>query len=314
VGTPAVFADRTVGALEILRRAIETEGQVALKGEVTTVLQLEEAQAVARYRVLQKPPHMFRLEYLEPSILAGELVVCDGANRWLYDAKRRVAFLSGAPDQLSLAAERLREFGDMPRRFRIAFLGSEKIAGRRAYVIQLVRKRSPFTSRKFWVDQEKLVFLRNERLAADGTLVAAKGFEWVEFPQEELEDDDFTFQPPKDAQTVLEPAPFFITYDPLEAQKKVGFQIRLPLGLPPDFYLQDICLVHFKGMPVVWLRYTDSLNYLSIFERLLPPRAVPPTEPPHPQMVVGKVADLNVVIVGTLPVEFLLWVANSLPP
>ena len=314
VQTPPVRADGAARALGILKKSIEIEGQVPLKGEVATVLQLEEEQCIVRYRVLQKPPYMFRLEYLEPQVLEGQLVVCDGSTRWLYDQQSKIAFLSAAPDQFSLKRERMKDLNTIRRRFDVNLLGVGTIVGRDAYVIQLVRKRAPLTSRKFWVDTQTFVVLRNERLAADGSLLAAKGFVSVDLSPDELDDASFSFEPPEGAQTISEPAPFFVAYDPLEAQKRVGFQIRLPQMLPPDFYLQDVCLVDFKGRPVAWLRYTDSLNYVSVFERLLPPGASPPSEPPHPQMVVGKVGDLNVVIVGTLPVEFLFWVANSLPP
>jgi len=300
-------------AVQILRKAAESEGQIALKGEVSTTVQIGDEQVVTRYQLLQKPPYMFKVEYLEPEGLAGQKIVSNGVTRWLYDENANSVFISNAPNQPSLKTKRLEELASIAGRFKVQFLGVEKIAGRDAYVIRFVRKRHPFTSRKFWVDKENFVLLRSEHLGPDGTLVMAKGFESVEFPEEkDIEDEEFTFEPPEGARVVQEPEPFFITSDPLEAQKRVAFQIRLPSRRPPDFRLQDICLLHFREQTVVWLRYTDSLNYFSIFERMLPPGAVAPSDPLPPQTVVGFVGDLNVAVVGTLPVEFLFWVADSL--
>jgi len=298
--------------LNVLGNVFANEGQVNLSG--TRALVLPYGGGLTVQRIIRGPGHKYRVEFASPDRVAGRLLLSDASNRWLYLPERRLAMATQAADASLIAKRRAEWLSRVPDVFTVRYFGARPFLGRRALVVQLVRRHPPRTYRKFWVDADHWVPLLRQHFAPDGSLLGEERFTEVQFPSEAPPDETFEFQPPPRTRVVSDPQPILRFADPADLAKRLDFRLVLPQSVPDDFFLQDACLLRFRGRPVAWLRYTDILNFLSVFERQRPSGAPAGGLPAIPMVVLRERDPLWIVVLGSMPKPVLERVADSIQP
>lgn len=298
--------------LNVLRKVFAGEAKVSLMG--TRALRTPHRRAPIVQRVVRGPGYKYRIEFVAPESASGSLLVSDGGTRWLYNPKRRWAMATQAADTAIIARRRAEWLDRVPEVFVVRYFGIRSLLGRPAHVVQLVRRHPPRTYRKYWVDSEHWVPLLRQHFGPDGTLAAEEGYLQAEFPSEPPAPEVFAFEPPEGTRLVRDPRPIVRYSDVPELTKRLDFEPAVPKWMPEDFFLQDACLLRFRGTPVAWLRYTDIFNFISVFERERPRRQWGGPVPGGPMVVVRERGPLWIVVVGSMPRPVLESVADSIQP
>lgn len=298
--------------LNVLRQVFAREGQVNLAGVRVTGLPQPRARLVQR--IVRAPGHKYRIEFLGKKRVPTRLLISDGVTRWLYDRQGAWAMSTQAADAELIARRRAEWVGRVPDAFVVRYFGIRSLLGRRAHVVQLVRRRPPRTYRKYWVDADQWVPLLRQHFAPDGTPLGEERYLEVSFPSEAPPDELFAFEPPRGTRVSREPTPVFRSADVAEVAKRLDFHLAPPQWLPEDFFLQDACLLRFRGHPVAWLRYTDIFSFVSVFERQGTGGGGTRGLPTTPMVVVRERGPLWIVVVGSLPQSLLEQVADSAQP
>lgn len=185
-------------AQAVLRRVAEVYARVnSLQAEFVQQLdnRLLDRRFDGRGMLYQRQPDRFLMRFSEP---AGDIIVSDGTYFWIYypsvDARQvmraRVADVgAGAVD---LRAQFL---GDPTERFHYTLEGREAVAGRQAWVLNLVpRQRAEFQSLRVWVDERDHLVRRFEITESEAVVRRLELQDLRIDPQ--LSDELFRFEPP----------------------------------------------------------------------------------------------------------------------
>lgn len=300
---------------QILRQMFRAELEVPLEGVQVTK---DKRGRELRQKVSKKPPRFLRVEVLSLGPRRGEVLVRNGEMQWHFRLRPTKTVVqqpiasgdSITPHKLAFHFERLR------RNFTPEYVGTEKVAGREAYVIAIKPNNSDLPTRRVWVDTEKFVVLKREQRASDGTLIQSVEFETVNFTPE-FSRETFEFTPPPDAKVVREE--WNVVPNMRALQSNAPFTPAVPRYRPQGFQLQNAAIrkVKTNEPPEIWLRYSDGLNGFSVFQRRLPSNASPLSVKPRPlptlrSGLVWTKDGYLFTIVGELPEPELRRIAQSI--
>ncbi len=215
---PPVRAGMDLGALlagvsgpnanEVIRRLVENSTSAEFTGMQITAIYRPQRRA-SRQQVTQKGGRR-RITYVEPPALKGKVIDVDGSH--LFSAGGETA----APDGLGNDLSRLEK----------SMLGTERVAGRAAYVIE-VRPGGNGGARRIWVDVEEWVPLRWQDRDARGTLVSESAYVTIEFARVSRE-----LPTPRSLDGSRDTPVVFSRED---AEREVGFRILIPSYLPKGY-------------------------------------------------------------------------------
>lgn len=105
---------------------------------------------VAEYDYVFKKPNKMRMYNKETGIL----VVSNGEKMWIYDEKKNEVVVMDVGKYKQVNPDYGQLVKDMLKRYDVKLLGSEKVAGRDCYVVQLIPKNNKEVEAKMWVDKE----------------------------------------------------------------------------------------------------------------------------------------------------------------
>jgi hypothetical protein len=186
-------------------------------------------------------------------------------------------------------------------RFDVQLSGSpEVVAGRRADVVALVPKGSDKPVRRVWVDQQRYVCLKSEFYDGEGHVTRSEFFERISFDPD-IPPQEMALQPPPGVQSIVRPEPPQRAGPLREAQARAGFPIAVPQpeGLPAGYkWSPGASIILYQGEPVVWLRFSNGLDIISLFERRV--------QPGPPPMMGRGAARLPFIVWQEDPVQFVL--------
>jgi negative regulator of sigma E activity len=151
------------------------------------------------------------------------------------------------------------------KNYKIKFHKNQVIAGRNCYVIDIIPKYKGKPSQRIWVDAEYNIILKTQKKSYDGDLLHLSYFQEINFSPK-FEKDFFKFKTPKGAKIIN----YELTDKNLsikDIEKKIGFKILLPKFLPYGYELESSTISFFQNRKSAYLRYTDGLNVISLFER-----------------------------------------------
>lgn len=155
----------------------------------------------SRGTLYQKSPDRFALKFSDP---AGDIIVGDGRYFWVYypSADKRQVIRANAGAGGAGAVDLQAQFiGDPVRRFKYTYEGSQKAAGRSAYVLTLVpRENAGYKSMKVWVDANDSLVRRFQITEQTGAKVEFQLSNLKVNPV--LANDIFRFTPPAGAQVI----------------------------------------------------------------------------------------------------------------
>lgn len=279
---------------------LQAEQRVALSGDQVTYLLRNGQPVTSEQRVLRNGTRAFRLEYAQPSNLAGELIIDDGHTFWHYAPTTK---------KLEEGASRINRLrGRVPRVMKqikegsltAQYLGQDVVAGRNCDVVEVAsRDLTQAPRRRFWIDPTNGAQLRIDEFGANGQLLSSSYYTSVSYNPPLGAD---AFRPPPGAHPVM-PEAGSVPLTLPQAQAQAGFTIQQPTYLPAGFHFQAASVSDFRRKKLVALRYVNGLNVLSLFETSLGPRAAaqpPQITRPRPGVLNLVQNGLRFILVGNL--------------
>ncbi len=249
-----------------LDRLIQSEQTQLYMGlERTTVVRGGDRQQVVA-RIVRAPGHRYRSEFLEPRGLAGQLLVCDGEQQSHFVPQRRLVLLSkGETGPYRWARpEIIKNRNLLLRNFEFVRGADGVLFGRPCVEITVKPKNYSYPVRTLWLETERLVELKRRVDLGHGSVIETS-IEDLRFPAgapQQL----FQFVPPPGTALVWRPAP--LNVDSLDRLEKLAqFKLLKPSPTPKGFQFESGSILNLPGTRVAWLRYTDGLGVISLFER-----------------------------------------------
>jgi outer membrane lipoprotein carrier protein len=205
VSEPAVPSQSATEGAAILRRTASAyENARSIKAEFVQEIDnpVLGNRMLSRGTLYQRRPDRFLMRFSEP---AGDVIVSDGEYFWVYypsvDVRQvmRAPAGQGGAGGVDLFAQFL---GDPASRFDYTVEGSERVAGRDAYVLTLVPKQrgTGYRRLKVWLDKGDHMARRFEIMEDNGNV---RHFELSGLEVNQvLPDSLFRFTPPPDARII----------------------------------------------------------------------------------------------------------------
>ncbi len=250
-----------------LKNMLEAEKKVSfIAHEVTT---LARGPAVTSEQTVYRAGiRGMRMEYLSPPKLRGEIRVDDGHVLMHYIPEKKLIRMH--PSRLAGMRPWMQHTGCMIGHheheggLNVQVVGSDKIAGRSAYVVEIKPGDHPGPRRKLWIDTEKWIKLKTEEIAPDGTVVSMSYFTKIDFVNN-IPDSKFHIDTPPGVRIDRdehEPRPMPVD----RARREAGFHLLEPTYLPQGFRVAGAVMIPFRDGKIVGLRYTDGVTTVSLFQ------------------------------------------------
>ncbi len=233
--------------------------------------------------VFHRPQDDQRIQFLNPEIKRGRLLVSDGIQQWEYEPHpqllRHRRLSPGALDDDDLLSYTL---------LRVNYLLAvdphpRLVADRKTYLVTVERPQGAALARKFWIDSGSGLILKREIYGADGKLAVTVGF------------SDITYHPalPPNlfdlsalARTV--PVAELPTAETAVSLQTLSSQLAGKASAPASlagYRLVGATTTKIGLRPVLHLRYSDGLNLVSVFEQRRTQPGRPTLVPPGQRVV-----------------------------
>ncbi|MBV9866815.1 MAG: hypothetical protein JO316_15780 [Abitibacteriaceae bacterium] len=196
-----------------------------------------------------------RLEFLEPPIRRGDLLVDNGEEVWSYHRSENTATRMRATALRGADAYGTGQIAGFDARV----LDKENVAGRAAWIVAVSRHGQAHVASKFWIDAATKARLRMEHYNSAGALVVTAGLQTVKLGA--IPATQFAWSPPPGAKVTQTSGTL---YNDLAQAHQAASWIQYPRSLPAGYAFES-AVVDPKGE--AWLRYSNGLNRFSIFQQ-----------------------------------------------
>lgn len=209
-----------------------------------------------------------RIEFIEPQMARGTIVISDGQVAWHIFAGGKVALqlrdIPRAPWEIN--AEQL---DLLLQNYRVSVVGKDKVLERRCHIILFEPRHNFNPSQKVWLDSGIYIPLRVENYNPNGNL--AWRMEYEEFAVDEKIPHSL-FQPslPKGCKVIqqrfVRKGPFKL----VELPSNLKFAPLIPKSPPPGYAFDRAFVIELRqrqGEQTLQLIYTNGLSVISVFER-----------------------------------------------
>ena len=198
-----------------------------------------------------------RVEFLEPPVRRGDLLVDDGTNVWLYHSRERAAVQTRSLRRAAEMTGLSDRIGSVPTRVS----GPVEIAGRRAWVVEMrASKDKNRVLRRHWIDTATKVRMKVERFAPNGTVSATSSLQNVQFGP--IPTARFAWTPSSGTKITRTSGRLFMQLAPA---KRVAQWLQYPRTVPAGYSFESAIVDNKKGE--AWLRYTNGAQRFSIFQQ-----------------------------------------------
>ena len=241
--------------------------------------------------VSHRPGDDRRIQFLNPEVERGRLLVTDGTQQWEYDPHLKVLrhrhLSPGALDDDELLSYTL-----LRANYLLAVDPKPRVyADRKAYVVTIKRPVGATLARRFWIDSGSGVILKREIYRDDGKLAVTVAFSDITY---HVSLPAALFNLSGLAKTVrVAELPTAETAIPLT---NLGSQLADKAVAPASlsgYRLVGATTTKIGARPVLHLRYSDGLNLVSLFEQRR-------TQPGRPTLVPPG---MRLLQVGSTPVH-----------
>ena len=272
-------------------------------------------------RVHFSPPNRYRWEFLNPDGTVKRLVVSDGEKEKVYLPHQKKILVGDSAKSYEKLMSEEKETELLFRNYRVSVVGSDKLVGRPVWILEF----APLIEGKFyerlWIDQQSRVILEIKKFRPHGSFAALSRF--TRFEPKPVADEAFRLDADSGA-TVDEHGldPDFLSI--AELKRATGKDLRAPPELPGGFVFESADFFKVKGHTVHYLRYTDGLAVLSVFETDRPVQlsqgTAPDTSSDSPstirlastgKIVRRRIGRQNYTLMGELPASLLEAVFSS---
>jgi outer membrane lipoprotein-sorting protein len=237
-----------------------------------------------------KQPNMIRMEYTEPSEVAGQIMVSNGTYIWMYDPAENIVKTANIPESAQTNRSRDALFlKDLIDTCTIVPNGTGNVAGRQCYRITATPDDAFMPmSVEVWLDRWDFMPLKIETYQ-NGELLMSMEYRDIEF-NVDIPNSTFEFEIPEGAtveSTDETAAPATMTIE--EAQAEVSFDIKEPVYLPPGYEMGSVMVTPVSasedGVILIYTNATDEnmlsaqLTVVQLVESVYNESAEPPMSP-----------------------------------
>ena len=225
-------------------------------------------------RMVTIPPDKSRVEYIEPSELAGTVMVTNGSTMWMYDPAKNQVTKMALPEDMPSEIDYTQIVKSILDENDISLEGTEDVGGRSTYVIEATPKnesnREFISKTRVWVDRENWMLLGTEMYDADGNPMVKVEYRDVTF-NTGIHDSEFIFEIPEGA-TVVETSledmmPKEMTLE--AARANLTFAPKTPSYLPDGYEFDHAMLLgdlYGSEQEILSLKYTNGSGMLHLRE------------------------------------------------
>jgi len=265
----AVWRDRQPRLL--LHRSITQGADVPMRAEMKMTWRRHGITHISRAHALLGATGRYRMEYLEPEEAKGRIVYSDGQTQWQFEPRHK---LLATTNLIPESAQNERDTEDLiAQNYKIVLVSEdERVAGRTAYLLELLPRQEEKSSQKRWIDRQTFRTLRVETHYPDGILARMVAYTDLTLPAKVSPSD---FVPPS---TPLHPGlvpvttPVSSTVLPLPASNDTRPALTgslHALGLhaagTAGFQLTQVASSAVKQARTAHLLYSDGIETISIF-------------------------------------------------
>lgn len=239
---------RCMTAIEIARRANDAGRHVSYRGVKNAFVLVNKAPYNSTIKVVHTAPDMTRKEYFSPAGLAGTVVIQSGPDIWKYVARERCWEKVQSAEVGPADVKRESAFGN----YVVKLVGSDRIAGRAAYVLKATPKGNAEPRRTLWVDKSCYLVLKTRAETPEGTLLSSCGYTSIAVN-------------PGD----ISPKVFGVTAKVkcVAMPTRVNFRVQKPSYLPRGYKMVGLTKTNASGHPCAHLQFSNGVNSISLFER-----------------------------------------------
>ncbi len=241
--------------------------------------------------VFHRPADDRRIQFLNPEVERGRLLVSDGTQQWDYDPHHKILrhrrLSPGALDDDELLSYTL-----LRANYLLAVDPKpHTVADRKTYLVTIKRPQGQTLARRFWIDAGSGLILKRETYFDDGKLAVTAVFSDITY-HAALAPALFTLSGLAKTVRVAE-LPTAEAAIPLSSlAKQLAGKASAPAFLA-GYRLVGATTTKIGERPVLHLRYSDGLNLVSLFEQRR-------TQPDRPTLVPPG---MRVIQIGATPVH-----------
>lgn len=196
----------------------------------------------------------------------------------------------------------------LARNFRAECVGIGKVAGRKAFIVDLVPRGRSHPAKKLWIDQRYFTILRSTDYSSSGALRGRFRIIRISYGAK-ISPAEFELPPSSAVKRVT----LCRSADSAGLFKSVGFPVNRPKFVPVGYRLEGYHLFNCQcgcGGVSALFTYTDGLNVVSVFENPLRMRCCVYCSGIASTAEVTR-KNKSVVVVGDLPANDLGRMAES---
>jgi outer membrane lipoprotein-sorting protein len=261
-------------AEELFQKLLQSLQTVDFEGKLTFISRIPEGDPVREAWVIRKAPDKQRIEFTRPPEVRGIGMVMSGKRRWRTRDERdrgRRPFPPLQPDRMGEFL--LKDSQLLLRNYDVRVLDGGHVAGRSTYLLEIEPKTTGKPSRKLWMDAEMGVVLKMEHYDSQKRLGQVFAYSEINF-KPDIDEAVFRSRDGMEPERMPPGEPGreeLWNYnqgkpDLDRIRNEVQLDIILPDQVPAGFVLQSINALKFGERKNVYLRYTDGLTILSVFQ------------------------------------------------
>ncbi|MGC8863985.1 MAG: MucB/RseB C-terminal domain-containing protein, partial [Armatimonadota bacterium] len=279
----------------LLLRSEEADKHVDYRGIKKATVALGDQMAVATLKVVHLKPDLTRTVYFAPPALAGTIVIRDGNHEWKFCPK------DGVWEKIGRCPVRCSEtnWRGVLHNYDLRLVGTEKIAGRDAYVLYAVPRSRGEPAHRMWVDRDCYLVLGTQTESQSGAVLRSSRYVSLQINPGDIDRDLFKVEGKVKA-----------------AERPVGspdFTVMKPSYLPKGYRHEATSYLRINGSSCVHLRFTNGANAVSIFQHRASRGAPDPKIDSNvTNMLTWTRAGIRLTIMGDLPRGELQRIADSI--
>ena len=279
---------------DLLRRAEEADKNVDYRGIKTATVAFGGRNAVATMKVIHLKPDKTRTIYFAPALLAGIIVIRDGPDGWKYCPKTEVWEPIG---QCAMrCADVVRR--EALRNYDVRLVGTERVAGREAYVIHALPRCGGEAAHRMWVDRQCYLVIGTQTLTGSGAVVRSSRYASLQINPPDIDPSLF------EVRGKIKPA--------ATRASSPGFKVMKPSYVPSGYRLVATTCLSINGCTCAHLQFANGVNTISIFQhkacKQMPPRKI---ESKVTNVLTWARGGMEFTIMGDLPRPELQKIADS---
>jgi outer membrane lipoprotein-sorting protein len=253
---------------ENLLKASLGPGHQAYQGHMTVTHWSDRGTRSEEFEILFVPPNRYRLEFYRPDGRVGRVVWSNGDQERVEFPNGKKVYLGKAVKSSSKLMEPDNEWQLLLTNYLITQTGSEPVAGRQTWILQLVPKSKGKPNQMLWIDKEKDMILKVKRFQPKTNFAVLSQFTQIEM-NPKFDPASFDLQPSTTrVKTQHGLDPDFLSIEDLK--ENTDMSAEPPSSLQQGFVFESGDFFTVRGKVVRHFRYTDGLTVLSLFETKKP--------------------------------------------